>query len=656
MARWEGGVTVAEPAIRAGESTSWSIGRMFESHVDFAGPGRGRMRLLAWMMVMVSAVLVAAGAPSARAAEAAQPEGAKKRVLQLPMRTDGPKSLDPAFGSTQYDNIAVSQLYETLLTFKYADPKTLEPLLLAEMPVATDNADGTRTYTFKLKPGVKFHDDPCFPGGKGREVKSDDVFYSLKRLGDKRTQLKNWWLIENTIVGLDDFKTAQNANLDKPNGKFDYDAPVAGFVKVSDSEFKIILTKPVYRFLYTLAQFQTSIVAREAVEKYGKDFFARPVGTGPFVLDQWQPKQSLTLNRNPNYHKVLYPAREEWKDRDDRRKRLDRAGGQPVPFVDRMEFTMYVQDQPMWLQFQAGNLGYTEVPNEYFEEAFDKRTKELKPALAQKGIAAHSDPLLDFIFDGINMADPVLGGLTPERRALRQALSLACDWDELNEAFYQGINKVYDGPIPVGLDGHPEGSKTAASFRGPNLDLAKRKLAEAGWPEGKNAKTGEQLVIRYYTSTSLLNQQMSEMRKRQIERLGVKFEPVLVDFSTLIENVNNKKAPMFGFAWGSDYPDAENNLALFYGPNESPGSNHYNYKNPEYDKLYEKILVMAPSPERTKIYEQMRDMLLNDVPYLGSMGRTRFYLMAPWIVNCRPTERTWSWLKYLDVDDSKRQK
>ncbi|MCE2967151.1 MAG: ABC transporter substrate-binding protein [Phycisphaerales bacterium] len=611
---------------------------------------RAALRAMALAAAGVASIGLLAGTltATAHAGQAAASAGARK-VLQMPMRTDGPKSLDPAQGSTQYDNIAVSLMFETLLTFSYANPSVLEPVLLSEMPV---RSEGGKVITFKLKPGVVFHDNACFPGGKGREITADDVFYSIKRLADKRNGLKNWWLLEGVIDGLDEYKDEQNKALDS-GGTFNYDAPVRGFQKVTDKEFRIVLTRPVYRFLYTLAQFQLSIVPREAVEKYGDRFSFNPVGTGPFVLDQWEPKQRLNVNRNPNYHDVRYPAREAWS-REDRRRRMDRAAGQRVPFVDRMEFTMFVQDQPMWLEFQSGKLGYIEVPNDYFEQAFDKRTRGLKPEMAEKGITSHSDVLLDFIFTGFNMADPVVGGLTPEARALRQALHLAVDHGELNEVVYQGINSVYDGPIPVGVPGHPEGGKAPISWTTPDLDRAKELLAKAGWPNGRNAK-GEQLTLRYSTSNSEQNRKISDLLKRQIERLGVSFNPVLLDFSTLIENVNNKKAQMFGFAWGSDYPDAENNLALFYGPNESPGSNHYNYKNPAYDALYDQILVMEPSPERTKIYEQMRDMLLADVPYIGSMGRTRFYLMSPWIVNCRPTERTWSWLKYLDVDDSKRK-
>lgn len=562
------------------------------------------------------------------------------KVVQLPIRTDGPKSLDPVKGSTTYDNMACVQFYETLLVNKYTDPTAIEPLLLAEMPVSTD---GGLTWHFKLKEGVRFHDADCFPGGKGRAVTSDDVFYSIKRLADDAYELENWWLLKDTIKGFDAYKDAQNAA-----AEFDYDAPVPGFKKISDTEFEIELEQPVYRFLYILSMFQTSIVPREAVEAYGDDFGFKPVGTGPFILDTWVPKQSLTANKNPNYHQVLYPERDEWS-RDDRRNRMHRAAGEQVPFVDRIEFTMFPEDQPMWLQFSLGQLGYSQVPEDYFLEAFDKASLELKEDYLRRGIRAQSNMLLDFIFRGFNMEDDLLGGYTEEKKALRQAISLAIDLEEINQTFYNGRTIVYDGPIPPGLRGYPEGGVSDAAYRGPNIPLAKQKLAAAGFPNGEGLP-----AIRFYTSQSTINVEMAEMVKRQLARINVKFEPIFTDFSSLIEAINKKKAPMFGFAWASDYPDGENNLALFYGPNESPGSNHFNYKRDEYDALYEQILTMEPSEERDAIYAQMRDMVLEDVPYIGSQARQRFYVINPWLLNCKPTERYYSWFKFLDVDDSKR--
>ncbi|MCA9302678.1 MAG: hypothetical protein KC996_01000 [Phycisphaerales bacterium] len=666
------------------------------------------------------------------------------KVMQLPIRTDGPKSLDPVEGSTTYDNMACAQFYETLLTNKYASPMEMEPLLLTEMPTTED---GGTTWHFTLKDNVFFHDNACFPGGKGRKITADDVFYSLKRLADDEYKLENWWLLDHTIAGFNSFKRVQNWRRSMPgradwlsgldadafkstmferefeprkakaieeaekawksakaqasgkelegmteaarrekieqaasealeafhaaltdedletlasefagkgaayfkSARFDYGADVEGFQKTSDTEFTITLTKPVYRFLYILGMFQTSVVAHEAVEHYGKDFARNPVGTGPFILDTWVPKQSLTANRNPNYHPVFYPAREEWS-REDMRARLHRAAGKQVPFVDRVEFTMFVEDQPMWLEFNKGNLGYTQVPEDYFTEAFDRSSKELKEDFLRRDIRPHSNKLLDFTFRGFNMEDELLGGYTSEKRALRRAISYAIDLDEINETFYSGRRIVYDGPIPPGLEGYPENGRSPAAARGRNIAKAREMLVEAGYPNGEGLPP-----IRFVTSQNAINNAVSEMVKRQLAEVNIKFEPVFLDFSTLIETINKKKAPMFGFAWSSDYPDGENNLALFYGPNEAPGSNHYNYKRAEYDALYEQILTMGPSEERTAIYARMRDMVLDDCAYVGGMARERFYLMNPWLLNCKPTERYYGWFKYLDVDDSKRE-
>jgi len=596
---------------------------------------RRRIAFAALCAAMLTSVAGVAGAANEQIESSAEP-----KVMQLPIRTDGPKSLDPVEGSTTYDNMACAQFYETLLTNKYTNPMEMEPLLLAEMPTSPD---GGTTWHFKLKPDVYFHDNECFPGGKGRTINADDVFYSIKRLADDEYKLENWWLLDGTILGFNEYKDEQNAA-----DEFDYDAPVEGFRKINDLEFEIVLTKPVYRFLYILGMFQTSVVPREAVEMYGDDFARNPVGTGPFILDSWVPKQSLTADRNPNYHPVYYPERSEWSSAD-KRNRLHRAAGKQVPFVDRVEFTMFVEDQPMWLEFSKGKLGYTQVPEDYFTDAFDLASKELKEDWLRKDIRAHSNLLLDFTFRGFNMEDELLGGYTPEKRALRRAISYAIDLEEINKTFYNGRRIVYDGPIPPGLDGHPENHRSPVAARGQNLTKAKELLAEAGYPNGEGLPP-----IRFYTSQNTLNNAVAEMVKRQLAEANIKFEAVFLDFSTLIENINKKKAPMFGFAWASDYPDAENNLALFYGPNEAPGSNHYNYKRAEYDEMYEQVLTMSPSPERTAIYEKMRDMILDDCPYVGGMARERYYLINPWLLNCKPTERYYGWFKYLDVDDSER--
>ncbi len=559
-------------------------------------------------------------------------------VLSLPMRTDGPKSMDPVRGSTTYDNRACCQVYETLVEYRYLGPLELKPLLLAEMPEVVNH--GT-VYRFKLKEGVRFQDDPCFPGGRGRPLTSADVFYSWKRMADNDNSPKSWWLLKGAIKGFDSYREEQNAA-----ETFDYDAEVAGMRIINDREFEVELNQPVYRFMYVLAMFQLSIVPREAVETYQERFGLHPVGTGPFQLrdeSDWERANYLILHRNPDYHACHFPLKEEVPEALHGFCKED-SFGKRLPLADRVEISFFIQDQPMWLKFRSREVLYSQVPAESYPSAFIKRTGKLRDSYVAEGIVHHAVPLLDYIFFGFNMEDKLLGGDDDKNRYLRQAISLAIDWDERNAMFYNGNNIVYDGPIPPGLDGYPVNGRAPKNYRGPNIEKANELLAKAGYPGGKGLPE-----IDYYVSRGANNEEQTELLTRQLAKIHLAMNLHLVDFSTLINAITKKKAPMFSFAWGSDYPDGENNLALFYGPNRSPGSNHFNYQNPEFDDLYEQIRGMAPSPERTKIYQQMRDMVIEDVPAIGSMARTRNYVVNPQLRNFLPTENFYNWVKYLDL-------
>jgi len=283
------------------------------------------------------------------------------KTLRIPMTTVGPKSLDPVKGSTTYEAAACAQVYETLFEYKYlVRPPQLEPALLAKMP---DVSEDRLTYTFELKKGVLFHDDPCFPNGVGRELVASDVFYSLKRMADNANDPKSWWLLENTIAGFDAYREAQNAAV-KAGKQFDYDAPVEGMRELDPHRFQIVLTEPVQRFEYVLEMFQTSVVPREAVARYGDGFSRHPVGTGPFLLVReadFVLGKSLILHRNPKYRDERYP--DEGDDADAQHGFLD-AAGRRLPLCDRLEFHFFPQTQPMWLEFLVGHLDYVTVPAE----------------------------------------------------------------------------------------------------------------------------------------------------------------------------------------------------------------------------------------------------------------------------------------------------
>lgn len=573
-------------------------------------------------------------------------DGAK--IVRMPMTTSGPKTLDPVAGSTTYENRCCSLIYQTLLQYSYLKrPMDLEPLLLAEMPAIDET--GT-TWRFRLRDDVQFQDDACFPDGQGRRMNSGDVIYSWKRLADPEHKYKNWWLVEDLIVGFDDYREQQRQRVNEQELPFDYDAEVAGMRVINDLEFEIELTRPVQQFRWRLAMFQFAIVPREAVEHYGEGFSGHPVGSGPFMLadeDDWVRGASLRVVRNPNYMEEYFPS--EWEPEDESMGVQNYAGVQ-LPIVDEVQITFYVESQPMWLGWKERNLDFSTVPETGFYEVFKNSDKTLRTSYARRGVTDYPLPLIDFIFRGFNMEDEFIGGYSDEKRALRQAVCLALDLDEMNEAMYNGECIVYDGPIPPGLDGHPEGHASPASYRGPDLQRAREKLVEAGYEIGEDGKAIGVPTLEYYTSNGATSEKMAEITGRNLERVGITLNPHFVDFAELIEAVNNKRAPFFSFAWGSDYPDAENNLALFYSPNVSPGSNHFNYARPEYDELYESIVVMPPGPERTEVFETMRDMILEDAPYAGSLARVRRYVIHPWLKNFKPTETFYNYIKYWDLD------
>lgn len=555
---------------------------------------------------------------------------------KFPLQSDNPKSLDPIRGSTVYENRCSSQVFETLLQYKYLKrPFELEPLLLSEMPTVSD--DGL-TWKFKLKKGVLFHDDPCFPEGKGREMVASDVIYSWKRMADVSANSKVFWLVENTIEGFDEYKAAQEAA-----GKFDYSVDVPGLKLIDDYQFEVVLKKAVTRFQWTLAMFQMSVVPKEAVDKYGQKFGLHPVGTGPYVMkeEDWQQGVKMTFRRNPNYHECYFPT--EWMPEDEALG-VKEAVGKRLPILDEIQLEFIPQDQPLWLKFKTGDLDFCQLPAAYYEEVFKKRTGEMLPAAKKKGLVAAPVPLLDFIFRGFNMEDPVVGGYTEEKKALRQAICLALDWDEQNETFYNGQCNVYDGPVPAGIVGYPKDGVHPNSKRGPDLERARSLMKKAGYPNGEGLPR-----IEFNIASAQNGKEQSELIARQLAEIGIDLKVVLLDFSTLIHKLDDKNGQMFSFAWGSDYPDAENNLSTFYGPNGSPGNNHYNYKNAEYDKLYEQIAAMQPSEERNAIINQMIGILLEDCPYAGSLARIRNYVIQPRMKYFKPVETFENWYKYVDV-------
>lgn len=608
------------------------------------GSGPARPTAVACAVFSALVLLGTSVEASASAAEA-EAQSAGPVVIRTPMTTSGPRSLDPAFGSSTYDNRAVVQVYETLLQYSYFKrPLELEPLLLAEMP---EVLDGGLRYRFTLRDDVYFQDDECFPGGEGRKLVTDDVFYSWKRLADPAYRLQNWARVAGMIKGFDEYKDEQGARVEAGE-TFDYEAAVEGMIKIDDRRFEVVLPEANRQFLWKIATFQMAVVPREAVDHYGSRINSTMVGTGPFKLVEWVPGTRIVFERNPEYREVYFP--EEMGD-EDRERGWDEAVGRRLPLADRLEVTFFVETQPMWLEFKTGQMDMTTVPEFGFEEAFIARGDRVRldREWRLRGVDYQPVPLMDFIYRGFNMDDELVGGYTPDRIALRRALAMCMDLEEINRSRYNNIPLIYDGAIPPGVDGHLPAGSFDPPNRGPDFARARELLVEAGYTV-VDGKVTDLPPIDLYTSRGADSEKIVEMFNRNLAQVGIEINPRYVDFAKLTEVLDNSQAPMFSLAWGSAYPDAEYNLQLFYGPNRAPLPNQFNFENDEYDRLYREIKVMEPGPERTAVYNRMQEIVNEYCVFIGSQARVRQYVIHPWLKNFKATETFFNYFKYLDVD------
>ena len=583
-----------------------------------------KQRAGAWIVI---ATLFAMGCKSEN------PGDAGKKVLEFAIDSKV-SSLDPIRAASSYDHWAAAPVYESLFQYNYlARPSKLEPNLLLKMPTVSE--DGL-VYSFELKPGTLFHDDPCFPGGSGRELIAEDVIFSMKRMANLKLRPKGWWIYNDRIAGFDNYKDRQR---NRPIGApFNYDEPVDGLRITGRYTFELKLKRPYPQLLSVLAMPFTSIVAREAVEAYRDEFHKHAVGTGPFLLDSWTAGSELVYSRNPKYRRALYPGAASAEIGDEEAGLLRNAGS-PIPFLDKIVIHVIEASQPRWLKFRVGDLDFTTVPTEFHDAVFTKDL-QLRPAFQSQGIGLHKVPLLDYIYRGFNMNDPILGG--EQGKPIRQAIAMAIDLNEFNDAFYNHTAIVYDGPIPPGLSGHPE--NITSPYRGPQITRAKEFLASAGYPDGKGLP-----VIEFETYIGGNAKEQADMLSRQLSQIGIRLKTNYNHFPELSDKLHRNKAQFFGIAWNSDYPDAENNLAMFYGPNTG-AMNHFHYQNPSFDSLYRRASTMVDTPLRTRLYEDMRDIIIEDSPAIGALARTRMYLWNPRLTSMKPSEIWYGWVKYLDVE------
>jgi ABC-type transport system substrate-binding protein len=548
-----------------------------------------------------------------------------------------PIGLDPVRASTKYANVIVTSVFDTLYEYKYLkSPFELKPSLAVALPKVSE--DGL-TYTIDIKSGVFFQDDAAFPGGKGREVVAEDIVYSLKRHFDKTNKSQGSWLWRGRIVGLDDWgKTA------------DYSATIEGFKATGKYQLQIKLVKPFPQLTYTLAMGFAAAMAKEVVDHYGKEIALHPVGSGPFILKSFNT-QKATLLRNPNYRDD-YMDLEGYREEEHGKYGVQKLKGKKLPIVDRVEFQFIKEKVARWNSLTKGNetqIGtlLLEMENQVLASKSPEVT--LKPEWAEKyHYMVETEP--GFVYNNFNMEHPKIGysddpKINEQNRLLRCAIRKGFNWNERIKRFYRGLGSAFPGVVLRNIDGWDETLSTDSITYDP--EEAKRLLAQGGW----NARNLP--VLEYNNTTSARSKQFFEQFRGWMKKIGYPTQKIrnktYATFGDFSKALANKEGMFWGIGWGLDYPDAENTLQLWYGPNESPGSNAANYKNPEYDRLYDLSSTMQPSPERTKIYKKMNQILINDCVNISGFSRTNIFMWHKNVTLYYRRDIIGSKLKYVDV-------
>ncbi len=544
---------------------------------------------------------------------------------------DDPRSLDPQFAYDSVSKAIVEPVYETLLQYNpFKDnPAELEPCHLAEMPVRERHDDGTETYTFRLKEGIFFHDDECFveSEGVGREVVAEDVAYSFKRIADPKVESPISTVMQEYLDGFADaYHTARE------NGALNYDNSIPGVEVVDRYTFKLHLTKPYPQILYWCAMPFTTPVPREAVEYYNgqevngvqrDQFKFHPVGAGPFQLAEWKRGSFLRMVRNDRYHSTYFPE-SGWKA--DKDKQLKKLAGHKLPIVDEAVLRIMREAIPMWLLFRQGYMDGAGVSKDVFNTVLTKQ-RQLSAEFVERGIELYRDPEPVTFYTIFNMDDPLLG----QNKKLRQAISMAYDAEKANRIFFNNIFIPAQQLVPPGVFSYDENYHNP--YRQMDMAKARKLMEEAGYPGGRDARTGERLKLTLdVIADDPASRQMAEFEKQQIEKLGIDVQVYENQWSAYLQKKDKGAFQiMSGSGWSADYPDPENFYFLFYSKNRAPqGPNDSRYSDPEFDLLFEQMRTMDNGAERLEIAYKLRDLLNEDCPYVLHHHPVYFRLAQPW--------------------------
>ncbi len=579
--------------------------------------------------------------------------------------SDDPKSLDPAFSYTVDEAYVCDLVYPSFYKYHYLkrEPFELELNIGAAEPlrekamVTVTGADGKtkqvegERYTFKLRSDLKFQDDPCFPGGKGRQATAADIVYAFKRMADPKVQCPVAPFFSDKVVGWEAYSKGFPESDDAGARKAQYDNEMEG-VRVDANDpltLTVTLSQPYPQMRYLMAMHFTTPQPREAVEKYGDEFARHPVGCGPYYVSEFLPKQRIVMTANPNRFKAFYPTTGAPGDAE---KGLLQDAGKELPLAPKVVFNIVKEATSSWNLFQQGYLDAAGVGNTNYQQVVTA-SGGLSPELAKRGATLNKDAQVNVYYCAFNMQDPTWGGLDEKHKKMRQAVSLAVDSAEYIDLTLQGNGVPAQWVLAPSVFGYdPEYKNPLRQY---NIEKAKRLLAEAGYPDGIDPKSGEKLVLNYDNSgITPAGRQQVGILSRMIERTGIKVNSRATRPNVFQDKLLKNQHQFYFYGWFADYPDPENFVFLLYGPNKRPGPNSCNYANPAYDKLFEEMRAMDDGPERQAIIVKMRDIATEDCPWIPVYHSVSLSLAYDWLKNNKAHPIANDYNQYRSVDVAKR--
>ena len=587
-----------------------------------------------WRVLPAAVVLLLTALAPVRTVEAAADP---RKVIHWYFPT-GETGFDPCRISDLYSATVAEAIFERLLTYDYlARPAKVVPMVAEAMP---EVAERGKTYTFKLRKGIYFTPDPAFKGAP-RELIAQDFVYSYMRFVDPANHSAYAFLLEGKLIGLDELAAEA-----KRTGRFNYDAKIAGLEAVDRYTLRFRLKEPDYNFPYIAAHTSLGAVAREVIEAYSDNTMAHPIGTGAYVLKTWIPRAKIILEANPGYRGFTWdfqPSDEAWD-----RELVRVMKGRQMPQVGSVEIVIIEEAQSRWLSFQQKELDYMNVPDTFAPEALDGA--KLKPPLAEQGITLYRTNDLDITYTAFNMQDPVLGGMSKEKIALRRAMAMAYDVDKEIEVIRKGQAIHLEMAVPGGVVGHDPNYRSLIRH---DPELANKLLDYFGYKPGKDGwrtlPDGKPLVVRLSTEPSSTNRELDELWQKSLQAIGVRMDSVVAPFADNRKAAKACKLQMWGQGWIADYPDADNFMQSFYGPNIGQ-SNNGCYASKAFDKYYEQSRALPDSPERNRLFLLMSRQMEVDGAQMRHVSRMRNELIRPWIKGFKKHPILQADFQYLDVD------